>query len=133
VGSPGVLPQSDTEAYLWAKRAAEQGLAKAEYAMGYFTEAGIGTIKDFREAMSWFERAAQHGDKRAAQRLIAARSGSSPIPLRLQSQSPERRSSGGSYQFDLSSSDQPTAGLSSPRRNSMSLSKSKNKEDCIIS
>ncbi|KAK4051810.1 Chitin synthase 4 [Microbotryomycetes sp. JL201] len=39
VGSPGVLPQSDTEAYLWARRAAEMELAKAEYAVGYFTEA----------------------------------------------------------------------------------------------
>ena len=38
VGSPGVLPQSDTEAYLWAKKAAGMGLAKAEYAFGYFTE-----------------------------------------------------------------------------------------------
>ena len=38
VGSPGVLPQSDTEAYLWAKKAAELSLAKAEYAVGYFTE-----------------------------------------------------------------------------------------------
>jgi len=38
VGSPGVLPQSDTEAYLWARKAAEQGLAKAQYAIGYFTE-----------------------------------------------------------------------------------------------
>lgn len=38
VGSPGILPQSDTEAYLWAKKAAEQGMAKAEYAVGYFTE-----------------------------------------------------------------------------------------------
>jgi TPR repeat protein len=40
VGSPGVLPQSDTEAYLWAKKAAESGLAKAQYAVGYFTEVG---------------------------------------------------------------------------------------------
>lgn len=38
VGAPGILPQSDTEAYLWAKKAGEQGLAKAEYAVGYFTE-----------------------------------------------------------------------------------------------
>jgi TPR repeat protein len=38
VGSPGVLPQSDTEAYLWARKSAEMGLAKAEYAVGYFTE-----------------------------------------------------------------------------------------------
>lgn len=38
VGSPGVLPQSDTEAYLWARKAADMDLAKAEYAVGYFTE-----------------------------------------------------------------------------------------------
>lgn len=38
VGSPGVLPQSDTEAFLWAKKAADQGLAKAQYAVGYFSE-----------------------------------------------------------------------------------------------
>ena len=33
-----MLPQSDTEAYLWAKKAAEAGLAKAQYAVGYFSE-----------------------------------------------------------------------------------------------
>lgn len=38
VGADGVLPQSDTEAYLWAKKAADQSLAKAQYALGYFTE-----------------------------------------------------------------------------------------------
>lgn len=38
VGVEGVLPQSDVEAYLWAKKAAEMGLAKAQYAVGYFTE-----------------------------------------------------------------------------------------------
>ncbi|KAH9047024.1 HCP-like protein [Lactarius deliciosus] len=43
VGSPGVLPQSDTEAFLWAKRAADAGLAKAMYAVGYFYEVSIGT------------------------------------------------------------------------------------------
>lgn len=64
-----MLPQSDTEAYLWAKKAAEQGLAKAEYAVGYFTEVGIGTIRDEREAVIWFKRAAEHGDRRAVTRL----------------------------------------------------------------
>ena len=43
VGSPGVLPQSDTEAYLWAQKAADNGLVKAMYAVGYFLEVGIGT------------------------------------------------------------------------------------------
>jgi TPR repeat protein len=49
VGSPGVLPQSDTEAYLWAKRAAEAELVKAMYAVGYFLEVGIGTSPDMKE------------------------------------------------------------------------------------
>ncbi|PWN30171.1 hypothetical protein BDZ90DRAFT_229199 [Jaminaea rosea] len=69
VGAPSILPQSDTEAYLWAKKAAEQNLAKAEYAVGYFTEMGIGTVKDLKEAKEWYKRAAEHGDKRANQRL----------------------------------------------------------------
>lgn len=71
VGAPGILPQSDTEAYLWAKKAAEQGLAKAEYAVGYFTETGIGCVADLNESRSWYRAAAEHGDKRANQRLVA--------------------------------------------------------------
>lgn len=69
VGSPGVLPQSDEQAYVWARRAAEKGLSKAEYAVGYFTEVGIGTVKNPEEAMYWYRKAAEHGDKRAIQRL----------------------------------------------------------------
>lgn len=49
VGSPGVLPQSDTEAYLWARKAAEGGLVKAMYATGYFLEVGIGTEPNMTE------------------------------------------------------------------------------------
>jgi hypothetical protein len=49
VGSPGVLPQSDTEAFLWAKKAADAGLAKAMYAVGYFLEVGIGTAPSMSE------------------------------------------------------------------------------------
>jgi len=69
VGSPPVLPQSDTEAYLWAYRAAEKELPKAEYAVGYFTEVGIGVPKDLQVAMEWYRKAAEHGDQRAMQRL----------------------------------------------------------------
>ncbi|KAH9914910.1 HCP-like protein [Epithele typhae] len=69
VGSAGVLPQSDTEAYLWARKAAEEGLTKAMYAVGYFLEVGIGTEPNMQEAISWYKRAADLGDKRAAQRL----------------------------------------------------------------
>ena len=57
-GSEGVLGQSDTEAYLWARKAAIAGLAKAEYAMGYFTEVGIGVPTNMEDAKRWYWRAA---------------------------------------------------------------------------
>ncbi|GAA5856259.1 hypothetical protein JCM5353_002358, partial [Sporobolomyces roseus] len=68
-GSEGVLKQSDSEAYLWARRAANKGLAKAEYAVGYYSEVGIGVKMDGEEAKRWYMRAAAQGNKRAMQRL----------------------------------------------------------------
>ncbi|TKA78115.1 hypothetical protein B0A49_01799, partial [Cryomyces minteri] len=74
----------ENEAYEWAKRAAESGLVKAEYALGYFTEMGIGCRRDPLEANMWYVRAADQGDDRAKQRLAiirAAASGDSCVPM----------------------------------------------------
>lgn len=57
-GAEGILQQSDTEAYLWARKAAAAGLPKAEYAMGYFTEVGIGVPSNLEDAKRWYWRAA---------------------------------------------------------------------------
>lgn len=57
-GAEGVLQPSDTEAYLWARKAAQAGLAKAEYAMGYFTEVGIVGPASIEEAKRWYWRSA---------------------------------------------------------------------------
>lgn len=57
-GSDPILPQSDTEAYLWARKSANSGLSKAEYAMGYFTETGIGVSPNLEEAKRWYWKAA---------------------------------------------------------------------------
>ena len=57
-GSEGVLKQSDSEAYLWARRAANKGLSKAEYAVGYYAEVGIGIKQDIEFARRWYMRAA---------------------------------------------------------------------------
>ena len=59
-GSQGILDQSDTEAYLWARKAAcaEPPLPKALFAMGYFTEVGIGCPRSLEEAKRWYGRAA---------------------------------------------------------------------------
>lgn len=61
-GSEGVLQQSDTEAFLWARKAAMAGLAKAEYAMGYFTEVGIGVPVNLEDAKRWYWRSAGKSD-----------------------------------------------------------------------
>jgi uncharacterized protein len=102
------LPQSDTEAYLWARKAADKGLPKAEYAVGYFTEVGIGTPKDERDALIWFRKAATHGDKRAIQRLKG------------QTRGEERYGPGGTLSKELNKKDRK--GGTSP-----------NDDNCVIS
>lgn len=59
-GSDGILECSDTEAYLWARKAAMANppLPKAMFAMGYFTEVGIGCPRGLEEARRWYGRAA---------------------------------------------------------------------------
>ncbi|KAF9938046.1 hypothetical protein BGZ67_000616 [Mortierella alpina] len=68
-GSEGVLKQSDTEAYLWARKAADKGLSRAEYAVGYYSEVGIGVKQDLEEARRWYLRSAAQGNNRAKKRL----------------------------------------------------------------
>lgn len=68
-GSKGVLEQNDKEAYLWARKATEHGLARAEFALGYFSEHGIGSTKDMGEAKRWYKRAAAQGYQKAIKRL----------------------------------------------------------------
>ncbi|PYI21683.1 HCP-like protein [Aspergillus violaceofuscus CBS 115571] len=74
-GGEGILQQSDTEAYLWARKAATAGLAKAEYAMGYFTEVGIGVVANLDDAKRWYWRAAAQGFPKARERLEEIKQG----------------------------------------------------------
>ncbi|EEQ29790.1 Chitin synthase 4 [Microsporum canis] len=77
VGAEPILEKDENESYEWARRAAECGLAKAEYAVGYFTEMGIGCRRDPLEANVWYVRAADHGDERAKHRIAAIRAAAS--------------------------------------------------------
>lgn len=81
-GGEGVLQQSDSEAYLWARRAALKGIVNAEYAVGHYTEVGIGTRIDLEEAKRWYGRAAAQGHARAAQRLADLRQAGGRAPAR---------------------------------------------------
>ncbi|CAJ2501704.1 Uu.00g045570.m01.CDS01 [Anthostomella pinea] len=73
VGADPILDKDEEEAYEWARRSAELGFVKAEYAVGYFTEMGIGCRRDILEANVWYVKAADSGDDRAKQRLAAIR------------------------------------------------------------
>ncbi|ODV88778.1 hypothetical protein CANCADRAFT_16854, partial [Tortispora caseinolytica NRRL Y-17796] len=68
-GAEGILQQSDKEAYLWARKAAEKGLSKAEYAMGYFSEVGIGAKESLDEARRWYYKAASQNHSKAIEKL----------------------------------------------------------------
>lgn len=60
------------------------GFVKAQYAVGYFTEMGIGCRRDILEANVWYVKAADAGDERAKQRLAiieAAVSGGEGTPM----------------------------------------------------
>ncbi|GAB7354052.1 hypothetical protein MBLNU459_g4632t1 [Dothideomycetes sp. NU459] len=84
VGAEPILEKDEAEAYEWAKKAADSGYVKAEYAVGYFTEMGIGCRRDALEANMWYVRAAEQGNETASQRLAiirAAASGDAGIPM----------------------------------------------------
>ena len=70
-GAEGILEHSDTEAYLWARKAAtsEPPLPKAMFAMGYYLETGIGCPVNMDEARRWYGRAASYKFPKAIERL----------------------------------------------------------------
>ncbi|ATY61742.1 chitin synthase activator [Cordyceps militaris] len=84
VGAIPILEKDEEEAYEWARRSAELGYVKAQYAVGYFLEMGIGCRRDILEANVWYVQAADAGDERAKQRLSviqAAIHGGTPMEV----------------------------------------------------
>ncbi|OKL58536.1 hypothetical protein UA08_06078 [Talaromyces atroroseus] len=82
LGADPILERDEMEAYEWARKAAEQGLAKAQYTVGFFTESGIGCRRDPLEANVWYVKAADQGEERAKHRLAAiqaASDGANPV------------------------------------------------------
>ncbi|KAI8051326.1 hypothetical protein BDF22DRAFT_656739 [Syncephalis plumigaleata] len=73
---PGRFDRDDRAAFEWCRKAVEQGLADAEYAFGYYHEAGIGVQMDKDVAMAWFRKAAAGGSALARERLQQLESGS---------------------------------------------------------
>ncbi|KAF3056405.1 Protein SKT5 [Daldinia childiae] len=106
VGADPILEKDEEEAYEWARRSAELGFVKAQYAVGYFTEMGIGCRRDILEANVWYVKAADAGDERAKQRLAAIRAAVS----------------GGGTPMDVAP----------PRNAKMKKNQTKDDKDCVV-
>ncbi|ESK92306.1 chitin synthase activator [Moniliophthora roreri MCA 2997] len=63
--------KDESLARIFAEKAARRGLPSAEFAMGYYSEVGVGGVKDLAEARAWYEKAAAHGNTDAQDRLSA--------------------------------------------------------------
>lgn len=102
-GSEGAFDKDESLAFTFAEKAARKGLPSAEFAMGYYTEVGVGGPKDIEAARKWYTRvskmlviypyltygflpwiqASQHGNADATERLAAL---SQPAPAALSRQ-----------------------------------------------
>ena len=56
------VPQSDTEAVKWLRKAAAQGDADAQFNLGLMYDMGEGVPENDAEAVHWFRKAAEQGD-----------------------------------------------------------------------
>ncbi|KAL2798046.1 hypothetical protein BJX66DRAFT_62484 [Aspergillus keveii] len=104
VGAEPVLEKNENEAYEWARQAAELGLAKAQYAVGYFTESGIGCRRDPLEANVWYVKSADQGEMRAIQRIAAIRAaadGVNPAQAAADGSGRKTRKSDGKKRFGI--------------------------------
>ncbi|KAL4902660.1 hypothetical protein BDW74DRAFT_62437 [Aspergillus multicolor] len=103
VGAEPVLEKDENEAYEWAKQAAELGLPKAQYAVGYFTEMGIGCRRDPLEANVWYVKAADQGDTRAVHRIAAIRAAADGVnpALAAADANGKKRKSDGKKRFGI--------------------------------
>ena len=59
-GETGVSRDAQA-AVAWFRRSAEQGLPRAQYALGLCLQEGVGIEKNEEEATVWFRRAAEQG------------------------------------------------------------------------
>ena len=56
------MPQNTAEAIKWFKKAAEQGLATAQYNLGACCYKGHGVPQNKAEAIIWLKKAAEQGN-----------------------------------------------------------------------
>jgi TPR repeat protein len=70
-GHDGLFEKNEELAFTYAQRAAVNGLATAQFAMGYFYEVGIYVTSDLQSAREWYQKAKASGNPDAETRISA--------------------------------------------------------------
>ncbi|TBU41304.1 HCP-like protein [Dichomitus squalens] len=70
-GAEGAFDKDEGLAWTFAEKAARKGLPSAEFALGYYSEVGVGGPRNIDAARKWYQKAAQHGNADATERLQA--------------------------------------------------------------
>ena len=63
------VPQDYKEAVKWYRLSAEQGVAQAQYKLGWMYSNGLGVPQDYKEAVKWYRLSAEQGDAQAQYNL----------------------------------------------------------------
>ncbi len=63
------VPQDYADAVKWYRKAAEQGMADAQYNLGLKYDNGLGVPQDYAEALKWYRKAAEQGNASAQTNL----------------------------------------------------------------
>lgn len=80
MGNPALgIQRDEAQAFVWYRRAAEQGHAEAQYTLGLCYEDGRGVARDEPMALFWYRKAADQGHVIAKEKILAASSGA-PSP-----------------------------------------------------
>ncbi len=59
------MEQDPVQGVKWYRKAAEQGVAQAQYNLGYAYGVGMGVEENPVESMKWFRKAAEQGHEKA--------------------------------------------------------------------
>tara|TARA_B110000196_G_C21147550_1_gene667518 strand:+ start:2925 stop:3416 length:492 start_codon:yes stop_codon:yes gene_type:complete len=70
-GVLGVL-KDPQKAFMWHKKAADQGYENAQYKLGFAYQYGIGVLEDPTKALVWYGKAAKQGSGAAQYKLGSA-------------------------------------------------------------
>ena len=83
------LPQNEEQAFVWAERAAQQGLSGAQLDIAFWLSTGTGTTLDMEASISWAERASEGSEKYRANLFLGGifEKGTNVVPNSLRAES----------------------------------------------